>query len=168
MGLVLPLPARAECRFQFRAQEFHCVQLVALSSQAHPKQMEMIWHQAISGAIECVTCRRVKHQFTESRMKRGCQPATRVLFQRIGPENDGMTLVVVPLQSRQLAFAVEWHSPHCIRRRKEAEAKPYTPTPVAAEVTRRIEGKRFVARILVRLLTSAATDFGFGQLLAKT
>jgi hypothetical protein len=115
--LMLPSPFSAKRRLQIGAEEFHGVQLVRLAAQTHPHKMEVVRHQAICRAAKPFTRGGVKHHFPESGMKRGSEPAASAGFQCVGPEHNGMALIMMPYKARQVPFAFDSHaaciSPRC-------------------------------------------------------
>jgi len=77
----------------------------------------MVRHQAIDRAEKPFARGGVKHHFPKRGVKRRSQPATGAGFQCVGPEHDGMALIVMPQEARQVPFAFEGHaaciSPRC-------------------------------------------------------
>lgn len=107
--LVLPFASAAQSRFKMRSQKLHGVELIALTTRAHPDQMQVIGHQAISRADQVFTCGGVEHEFAEFSMNNRCQPSSRALLQSVRPKHNRVALVSMPLQSRELALLRRRH-----------------------------------------------------------
>ena len=109
VGLVLPFPAIAQNRFQFRPQEPHGVELVAVTSHSHPDKVQMIRHQTVGWTPDLVADGGVEQHFTKCRLKRGGEPPSGTFLQRQGPEDNRVSLIVVPIQARQIPLGLEGH-----------------------------------------------------------
>ena len=105
MGLMLKT-MREQGASQVFAQKFHAVALVGIQAQTHPKQMNMVGHQAIYRAKQSFARGSVKHYFPKTGVKTIGKPALSTLGNSHCPMNDGITLVKFARQARKMESAV--------------------------------------------------------------
>ena len=137
--LMLPLTAVAQGWLKVGAEKLHGVELIALPAHAHPDEMKMVGHQAVSWAEKSFTCGGMEHQFTKLGVQGWRQPSACALLQRVRPKHHSGTLILVPFQSREFAFAWWRHdvdmdmgfTPRNVKTVAQSTA------PVAADVRRR-------------------------------
>lgn len=101
VGLMLET-GLAEAWPQLGAKEFDPIALVRVVTEAHPNEMQVIWHQAIGWAKQTLTRGRMKHQFPKSGMKPGVEPTSSAMRNRHGPENNRVCLVKLTAESRKI------------------------------------------------------------------
>ena len=157
--LMLPLATATQGRFKMRARKFHGVELIALAAQAHPDEMQMIGHETVGGAEKLFARGGVEHQFAKHGVERRREPTPRPFFQRVRPEDNGVTLVMMPSQSWKLPFVRRDHAAYMEISAVDVNISVKPVAAVAADVRRRT---RLLAGglnlgVKIRLLTSAAT-----------
>ena len=97
---------RSQRQSQVLAQKFHPVLLVEVPSQSHPDEVNVIWHQAVSGTGQAFACRRVKHDFAKAGVKSFVEPARAAPANRQSPMHDGIALVIFERQSWKIKAAI--------------------------------------------------------------
>ena len=102
--LMLPFAVVAQRRFQMGAEKFHGVHLIRLAPHPHPDEVQMIRHEAVGGAEEMFPRGDVEHEFTKRGVKGGREPAPGAFFERVRPEDDGVSLVTMPFEPGQFSF----------------------------------------------------------------
>ncbi len=95
MGLGLEL-RRIERGFEVGPEEGHPIALVALEPQTHPKQMDMVGHQNVSGTEKPFACGGMEHQFAELAVESLREPAFGAVKDAQSPVDDGVALVIFP------------------------------------------------------------------------
>jgi hypothetical protein len=84
---------RLERQPQLRAQELDAVSLVAVEAQAHPDQVKVIGHEAISWAKQPFARGRVEHHLAKDGVESRTEPTRLAMRQGHRPENDGIGLI---------------------------------------------------------------------------
>jgi hypothetical protein len=72
VGLMLPFPTISQQGLQLGSQKFDRIDLVARSTHSHPKQMKVVWHQAVTGAPDVITGYAMQCDFPKGMMKFRC------------------------------------------------------------------------------------------------
>lgn len=84
------------------AKKLDAVALVGITTQPHPDKMNVVRHQAVSRTYQSFTRRRVKHHLPKRGVETVGQPALPAMGNRHGPENDGVGLIELTFQPRQI------------------------------------------------------------------
>lgn len=137
--LMLPLTTVAQGWLKVGAEKLHGVELIALSAHAHPDEMKMVGHQAVGRAEKLFACGGMKHQFTKLGVQGWCQPSACALLQRICPKHYGVTLILMPFQSREFAFARWSHNVDMDFAPRYVKTVAQSTAPVADDVRRRTQ-----------------------------
>ena len=77
--------------------------------------MEVIGHQTVGRAEDVFAYRGMKHQFPKGGMEGRCKPATSPALKCVRPENNRVTLIMMPFQTGQIAFLIEGHACRILR-----------------------------------------------------
>jgi hypothetical protein len=101
VGLMLEF-RRLEKRTNLGAKKFDTVALIGFVTQPHPNQVNMVGHKTISRANQSFAYRSVKHHLAKCRMETVGQPALLTMGNGHGPEHNGVSLVELVLQPRQV------------------------------------------------------------------
>jgi hypothetical protein len=84
--------------FKIRSQEGHGVPLIAIQTQAHPDQVQMIRHQAIHGTKQTLARGGVQHQLPETGVKAFSEPAGGAVMGGERPMNKSVSLIILARQ----------------------------------------------------------------------
>ena len=77
--------------------------------------MEVIRHQTVGRAEEVLAYRGMKRHLPKSGMEGRRKPATSPGLKCIRPENNSVTLIMMPYQTGQIAFLIEGHACRILR-----------------------------------------------------
>ena len=88
-------------------QKFYPVALVGVQTQAHPEQMNMVRHEAISGTEQAFTRGGVEHDFTEMSVEQFREPARAAIGNWHCPMNYGVTLIMHARQTWKIKAPVD-------------------------------------------------------------
>lgn len=110
MRLMLPFPTITQSGSKFGSEKLHRVELIATAPHPHPEKVQVVGHQAVRRTPYVVADRGMEHQLAESVVKSRRQLTAGPLFERKGPEDDGAALIMMPFQTRQIAFGDEGHA----------------------------------------------------------
>ncbi len=103
---------RREFRPEVSPQKYHGVALMGIQTQAHPDQMQMIRHQAVSRAEQPFAGGGMKHHFAKRSMKCFVQPARATAGNGERPVDHGVALIVFTRETRQIERSIEIHFLH--------------------------------------------------------
>lgn len=97
---------RAQRRAKMFAQKFHAVALDCIAAQAHPEQMNVVGHQAISRAKQTFARGCVEQHLPEVRVEIFVEPARATQRQGHRPMNDGATLLILAREAGKIKIPI--------------------------------------------------------------
>ena len=93
---------RLKQRTELGAEKLHPVTLVGVTAHAHPDEMNVVRHEAVGRAEQSFPGRRVQQQLAEGSVETVVQPALGAAGDGQGPEHDGIGLVKLAFQPREI------------------------------------------------------------------
>ncbi len=100
-----------EKRTDLGTEKLDAVALVGVTAQPHPDKMKVVRHQAVSRTYQSFTRRRVKHHLAKRGVETAGKPALLTMGNWHGPENDGVSLVELAFQPRQVVGEIRTEFP---------------------------------------------------------
>ena len=93
---------RLKQRTELGAEKLHPVTLVGVTAHAHPDEMNVVRHEAVSRAEQSFPGRRVQQVLAEGSVDTVVQPALGATRDGQGPKHDGIGLVKLAFQPREI------------------------------------------------------------------
>ena len=160
-SLVLKL-VRPDQAPKVRAEEHHPVELIAVAPHAHPDEMNVVGHEAITRTKQIFAGRRVKQQLAKLLVERFVQPPSSPILQRLRPMHDRVALVEFACKSRQVSLHTRRVPRHAMKwqgRSSAVAATVRSPAGLIGSCTRRsARDLTLAATLSARDLTVAATE----------
>ena len=93
---------RPEERPELRTEKLDPVALVRFAADSHPDEMNMVGHEAISGANQALSRGGVQHNFAKRGVETVREPALSAVCNGHGPEYHGIRLIELALEARKV------------------------------------------------------------------